>query len=1406
MNIGTAAHICAAAPGGPRYDEKMSPEERSSASNGIWMCRDHGKAIDSNDPQFTVECLRGWKKQAEIYSWQQVLRNKEVNGPGVTTDKQLQLLIQTAAEKDLKVYQQSSKWPTTSVALTIDVDGLDEHMTTHDLVVADTSLGDLVLVAPPGMGKTSTIFQIANGMLSSGNGTPLIVLLGDWVAEREPVLNSILKRHAFSDISEDTFRMAASQPGVVLLLDGWNELDAEARNYVRVQVDNLKAELPELGLIVSTRRQQLDVPFGGKCIELMPLNEEQQMQIAVEIRGEEGVKTLDQAWRTAGVRELVTIPLYLTALLSFPADVVFPTTKEEVLRHFVASHEKDASHVEALQSVSLGFQQDFLIDLAEFTTRAENTSITDYNARKTIFLTEKRLAENGQITIKPQPNAVLNVLISHHVLMRVGDTTGISFQHQQFQEWYASHLVEQRIINEITDPNRRETLKAEVFNIPAWEEAILFAVDRLARGDAHQRTMCGNAIVAMFEVDPILAAEMIYRATEEVWKQIAETILRYVEYWHKPEKVDRAFRFMLTSGRSEFIDTVWPHITNQNEQISLKALRSCRQFRPSILGKDAEAKIMALSQRTRLILLCEMASHSGVDGLDLASAIAKKDTDPEVQASIVSELSFRRADRHIALVLQGASEKTFDMVIRKCIIDEVDDEEVKKGIEVAHKRMAAEKTSAYDRLRIILYKLDDKDRDAELTDIISSIEIEQQDTYESLIHEAFNHYPRAITDGLLIRLIEGRRLFYGADDILATGGYSLNDDEILQLALTDNPNHSVNANAAASVLGSQAVGRMIDALMDAVTLLIDANGKSDKAANDRCRTIEARIAHVQGKSLVNAVQLRSVQADNEQMARLAELLSRHPTGDDDRDRPFDAEDLENIRTFAEDWGNRMLISGSAKRRQLSYIAALMRRTPDISLLPLLKKMLDDNLRRYAAFREEAEAVRWRHCNAVIEAQSPMMVEYQRTFYAINAPETKKLMCEYLNDPYFGELAAQVIAWQWIAENESQSDDKEILGDLNASRVRGKRIERSKNPTTTSAEAEAIFSVIEPLIVDDASADQKKHAALLGIVAVRLPHGERHTTIEKLIALTPLRIRNKLFLNLIQSGIEINSKYVLDSLAETLEIAKKKTWMLSDCDGYEIRKWLDLLPFTNRPVDTLVALHWIPDTLRQPILLEKLVSALADTPSDGGEEVLLKIAEEDPRFYQNYMWRKAVLRLGTMSSAHSLIEITAKNVFDGQSHCEWYWSEELGKLIAEFPEVRRQVYDLLKCGVSSTSLSLAISNNPDMEGLLLLIDIENKEKQSGIWRRAIQNLVTEHVPDDTWTNSYNIVPVSAVELRQKLLAITTDGGPTDVAARCLNIIDNIRDTYGLPVSEPRHPDLSSGKPWPILTPHHVVAPV
>ncbi|NEV01356.1 NACHT domain-containing protein [Bradyrhizobium uaiense] len=1398
INIGTAAHICAAAPGGPRYDAAMTPEERSSAKNGIWMCRDHGKAIDSPDPQFTVALLREWKRQAENESWRRVLLNEAA--PRQATDPQLAERISAAAEADLRVFRQTAKWPSTSVALTLRVDDFDEPVTTSALAGGVTSLDDLILVAPPGMGKTTTLFQIAEGVLANGKGTPLIVPLGDWATEGTKVLDSILKRPAFRGITEDDFRRAAAQPGVVLLLDGWNELDMQARSRARVQVAALKAELPELGLIVSTRRQALDVPFGGTRVDLLPLNEEQQTQIAVAMRGDAGAKIVDQTRRTAGVRELVTIPLYLTALLSLPENAPFPTTKEEVLGHFVAAHEKEASHAEALYAVAQGFQQDYLDGLAVFATRTANTAIADSNARRSISETENLLSDSGQIMIKPQPDAVLNVLVSNHVLIRAGDTPGYAFQHQQFQEWYASHSVERLIMAEVDDPKGRETLKAEVFNLPAWEEPILFAVERLARGDVHQRAACGKAIVAAFEVDPILAAEMIFRSDEEVWSQISTTIQALVTRWHAPGKVDRAVRFMLTSGRSEFLDTIWPLLTDENEQISLKALRNCRRFRPSILGHDAEKKIKALSPRVRTVLLSEMAMGSGMDGLDFASAMAKSDPDPEVQVSVVDALAFRRANRHVAEVLQNAGDTTFDLIARRDLVDEVDNEQVKQGFAAARKRQMQE-TSTYDRLRLIVHTQDSEDRSAEVTEIISTMEIEQQrDPGVQLIHQARSRYSGAVAEGLLARVRAGRPLFYGADDILASAGLALEDKELLELALS-NPgqHHDSRAEAAASVLGPIAVGHMVDAFLDTGSGL-RVDGKFDQAAGETYGGLQSRIAHVPGASLVAAVLVRSAQADDIQMARLSDLLSQHPRGDTDRGRPFDPASLTAIQGLVEDWAGRLLASGDAKRWHKASIATLASCAPSASLLPILKRLLDDNLERYRAFRKQVKASGWQVGEALNEARHPMMHEYQRAFLAIRSPETAAMMREYLRDEYFGALAAHVLADQWRTANEPQRGVPSPFG-LRFADVEERRAARAADPDATSAEAEAIFAAIERLISDGATDEQKGLAVSLGIVASRLPHGQRDSTIRKLIVLTPLRARSDLLHGLVLSGEEIDIKVVADGILETLEAAKTDTWILTQSDGYEMKHWLRLLPFVNRPIEALAVVRGLPPAQREPRFLEEMVGALPDAPSAEAEEVLFKLAEEDPRFYRNDRWRTAALRFGTPSSARRFVDLTASGAFDRTGN-EWHLARELGSLIDAHPDLRSLVYSLLKDGPITPGLAIlarAVAEAPDEDGLLLLVSFEQKLMGSFVTWQAIERLVTEHVPASDWAGAYNVVAVPAGRLRQMLLALTTDGGPTDAAARWLRQIDQIRDENGIPEAEPRHPDLASGKPWPVMRP-------
>jgi hypothetical protein len=72
--VGVAAHIKAASPGGPRYDQRQNESGRRSYENGIWLCQTHSALVDSDAAGFTVETLQAWKRDAEKHAGTKVGR------------------------------------------------------------------------------------------------------------------------------------------------------------------------------------------------------------------------------------------------------------------------------------------------------------------------------------------------------------------------------------------------------------------------------------------------------------------------------------------------------------------------------------------------------------------------------------------------------------------------------------------------------------------------------------------------------------------------------------------------------------------------------------------------------------------------------------------------------------------------------------------------------------------------------------------------------------------------------------------------------------------------------------------------------------------------------------------------------------------------------------------------------------------------------------------------------------------------------------------------------------------------------------------------------------------------------------------------------------------------------------
>ncbi|KEO60851.1 hypothetical protein [Thioclava indica] len=68
-SIGVAAHITAAAEGGPRYDSTLTAEERAAAENGIWLCQTCSRLIDVDVTSHSIDQLREWKTLAEMRAY-----------------------------------------------------------------------------------------------------------------------------------------------------------------------------------------------------------------------------------------------------------------------------------------------------------------------------------------------------------------------------------------------------------------------------------------------------------------------------------------------------------------------------------------------------------------------------------------------------------------------------------------------------------------------------------------------------------------------------------------------------------------------------------------------------------------------------------------------------------------------------------------------------------------------------------------------------------------------------------------------------------------------------------------------------------------------------------------------------------------------------------------------------------------------------------------------------------------------------------------------------------------------------------------------------------------------------------------------------------------------------------------
>lgn len=1437
VNVGVASHITAAATGGPRYDPNLTSEERGHQSNGIWLCQKDGKLVDSDSVHFTVDKLREWKRSAEERSFRaivafgaipdqqigatfaEVVSDELMEALGLSRQDDLETVtsrLVVAAENDLAAFKRAPGWPRRGIALNLRMrhQGSVQIFDASALGSAVETFNEITVIAPPGTGKTTTLLQMVAAILARGRSVPAFIPLGEWSSQSQSLLESVVQRQAFVGEGEGRLRLLAHSGRLVLVMDGWNELDPASRQRARREIKRLRREFPGLGIILSTRHQALDVPISGPVVGIDTLTENQQMEIARALRGSEGEAVLDHAWRTPGVRELVAIPLYLTALLAHTTGDRLPTTKEEVLRVFVTEHEWDGDKAEVLRGAMFGFHREMLTALAVESARAGTTSISEIGARAVLKRMEERLIAEGQITGLSQPTVLLDVLISYHLLVRSGtDAGGISFQHQQFQEWYASFNVEALMRRAAAgDQASKLELRLGPLNVRAWEESVLFACERASRADDDGARAATAAILETIGIDPMLAAEMIYRSSVAVWDAIRDQVVEFVRRWHVSGRVDRAVRFMIMTGKPEFAEQIWPLISHQDDQVYIGAFRAAYRFRPSVLGPDIDARVAELSEAQRQGIASEIAFESGIDGMEIAARIAARDSSAKVKISVIEALEFRRADRFAAQVLRTAPDEVWGDVARKGYVLAVADPDAAARLEQERERLIETETDPLRKLRALLEAGRHAARvGGEVAALIVSADFPVKEQHAAWsVDEAYRLYPDDVRAALLQRLEAGLEIPYRTDDMLRAADIVIDDGPVVDFVMEDRQPRSV-AVALMGIVGPGTVGRLIDKLIAIKAGLNKQERHPDKEAAERYHQLLGSISATRPSSFLRAVLDRSSTVVPEEIGLLADLMSRHGKRDEGQLLQIPSSLRADLIAALAHWGEVLLGSSSSTRSQLAEVAMAIGRLAAPELAPVIGRMLAEDLARWRDAREKMRLGQERRETIDPAVRSSALsghsLQYRRAFATTGGEYVVELMKSYLPKvgfEGFGVDAAHVLREIWEREHGPGSEKRIVFG-TDFSQVKARRTERARvGGGVSSPFADAIFAVVDDLRKPETKGEEHRHAVQLAMVALSMPHGDRARTLDALLQLPQsLREKQALLGSLVLGGEIIRADMVLDGIKGLLEEAKTKPWVLSDQNGGELEGWLELLPFSDRPMATRDGLQLIEATRRQPWRLGRVLSALAYAPSPDAEDVLKALPRSDVQFLGDHDWITALERRDPVAAARTLLEFISEGAFSSVPGRDvWWLSRKLAGAMQTDVNFRAEVYrqyELAPAGAGSELLEAAIAEAADEAGVLILVRNHARQGKpfSGNLDRAIRRAAVGERPSPDWAGANEIFGVAVPTLRKTLFAMTEGDTPEGrLATECLTAIDETRDEYGPAESEPRHPDIDSGRRWPV----------
>jgi hypothetical protein len=690
----------------------------------------------------------------------------------------------------------------------------------------------------------------------------------------------------------------------------------------------------------------------------------------------------------------------------------------------------------------------------------------------------------------------------------------------------------------------------------------------------------------------------------------------------------------------------------------------------------------------------------------------------------------------------------------------------------------------------------DADGDA-LADAIASPDFPGGDqNAAAMLHRSFRNYPEPIARGLLRRLEAGLEIPFRTEDLL-TDVPSIDDGSIAAAAL-DPETERKTGYVAARIVGPKTTGTLIEIYFDLNRAISTPERRADRALADRYDAIRRRITTTRASSFVSAMLDRHASSEPGVIGALAHLVAHHGSEDEDRKKPspLASDQIAPFISLVRGWVDAVIPLAESDPHLVAEAVSAVGRVGRVELIPDLRRLLDADLAR---LQKETQGAPRRSARMLYTNQ------YSNAFARIDGDAIAAVVSEYLENYEFGFMAGVLLLEAHHRQaNTAMWDPMRRWPDF--SEVEAARERRRSTPTPPSSPmADRIFAAIERLGRPENDDRAQLLAIQLGKLAISIPHGDRRETVGRLLSLPrPISAKQHLLAALVMDGEVISSDLVMQGVRAWIDEKNNHKYWVIDQHLWEVEGWLELLPFSDRPEATVDAIAEVNAAIGRRHRMERVITALSHAPGEVAERLLGQLARQNNWLASPYHWESAIIARGTVSSALLLVDLAAEGVLgNGRGGVDiWSLSERLVPLVDAFPEVKSELvrrYQAGRGGQSGTLIEHIFAKLGDVDCFMALVQgyAWQNRKFDGLLDMAIRGIALQKEPVEGWSGAYEYQPVAIAKLRKDLFAML-GGTPQEaaLAEACLSAVDQLRDEHGSVASEPRHPDIGSGRPWPL----------